>query len=167
VSGNQIWKMTPSGTGLNLLSTLSFSQHPRWFPSGTRIAFEAVPTLSPTSRELWIMNADGTNKQQITTSGGLKFLGDVSPDGRHIVFAWRLPATAEDIYIINIDGTGLQQLTANSALDFNPVWSPDGREIAFVSNRNGNTHIFIMAADGTNLRQVGFSNEEGFFGIDW
>jgi len=168
VSGNQIWKMTPTGGGLALLADLDRCGRPRWFPSGSQIAFDAVTNPNPPfTRELFIMNADGTNKRQITTSGGLKFLGDVSPDGQRIVFAWRLPPDLEDIYVINVDGSGLQRLTADPALDFNPVWSPDGSEIAFVSSRNGNTHIFIMAADGTNLRQVGFSDEEGFFGIDW
>jgi Tol biopolymer transport system component len=35
-----------------------------------------------------------------------------------------------------------------------PAWSPDGQQIAFVSNRDGNSDIFVMAADGANVRQL-------------
>ncbi|MCH6569200.1 MAG: PD40 domain-containing protein, partial [Acidobacteria bacterium] len=36
----------------------------------------------------------------------------------------------------------------------NPHWSPDGRHIAFQSTRTGSKQIFIMNADGKNLRQI-------------
>jgi TolB protein len=35
-----------------------------------------------------------------------------------------------------------------------PAWSPDGRLIAFASRRDGVSHIYVMRADGTNVRQV-------------
>ena len=47
-------------------------------------------------------------------------------------------------------------LTQNVDNDWAPVWSPDGQRIAFLSNRDGNTEIYVMAADGsdpTNLTQ--------------
>ncbi len=44
-----------------------------------------------------------------------------------------------------------------------PAWSPDGKLIAFASRRNGPSHIYVMRADGTHVRQVthGKSDDDG------
>ena len=41
-------------------------------------------------------------------------------------------------------------LTQNASDDWSPVWSPDGQRLAFASSRDGNTEVYVMAADGTN-----------------
>ena len=41
-------------------------------------------------------------------------------------------------------------LTQNASDDWAPVWSPDGQRLAFASSRDGNTEVYVMAADGTN-----------------
>ena len=57
------------------------------------------------------------------------------------------------IYTVRADGTGLQRLA--SRVRSNPAWSPDGRRLAFVKpNRDGDLHLYTMAADGTDVRQV-------------
>jgi TolB protein len=43
------------------------------------------------------------------------------------------------------DGTGSNE---------SPAWSPNGRHLAFASTRSGRTHIFTIARDGNDLRQV-------------
>jgi Tol biopolymer transport system component len=35
-----------------------------------------------------------------------------------------------------------------------PAWSPNGKRIAFTSDRNGSYQIFMIGADGANLRQI-------------
>jgi Tol biopolymer transport system component len=45
-------------------------------------------------------------------------------------------------------------LTNHPAIDNNPVWSPDGTKIAFVSDRDGNSEIYVMDADGRHLINV-------------
>ena len=48
----------------------------------------------------------------------------------------------------------LVRLTNNSAMDHRPVWSPDGRTIAFSSNRDGKNEIYVMDADGSNVKRL-------------
>ena len=48
----------------------------------------------------------------------------------------------------------LVRLTNNSAMDGRPVWSPDGRRIAFSSNRDGKNEIYVMDADGSNVKRL-------------
>jgi TolB protein len=46
------------------------------------------------------------------------------------------------------------QLTDDPEHDFIPSWSPDGKQIAFTSYRNGGEDIWLMDADGKNLKQL-------------
>ena len=55
-----------------------------------------------------------------------------------------------DIWVTNMDGSTTPiQLTNHIANDYSPVWSPSGLKIAFVSERDNNTEIYVMNADGT------------------
>lgn len=50
--------------------------------------------------------------------------------------------------------TLLARLTHNSAMEGAPVWSPDGSKIAFWSNRDGKKEIYLMDADGSNVKRL-------------
>jgi Tol biopolymer transport system component/curved DNA-binding protein CbpA len=66
-----------------------------------------------------------------------------------------------EIYAMALDGTNQANLSNNPADDWSPTWAPDGQEICFVSNRNGGTPgIYLMAADGSNVRQLAVDGED-------
>ncbi|HKA18938.1 MAG TPA: winged helix-turn-helix domain-containing protein [Blastocatellia bacterium] len=48
----------------------------------------------------------------------------------------------------------LVRLTNNNAMDSGPACSPDGSKIAFWSNREGKNKIYVMDADGSNVKQL-------------
>lgn len=77
---------------------------------------------------------------------------DLSPDGRTILFSM-----LGDIYTLPIDGGEARLLLGGRAFEGHPRYSPDGRQISFLSDRSGWMSLWVMDADGTNLRQV--SNE--------
>ncbi len=58
-----------------------------------------------------------------------------------------------EIYLKDAAGR-VTRLTVNPAFDYAPVLSPDGRRIAFVSDRDGNDGIYLMAADGTHVTRL-------------
>jgi Tol biopolymer transport system component len=58
-----------------------------------------------------------------------------------------------DICVMNVDGTGFSALT-ETRNNSNPTWSPDGSKIAFTSTREGDSRIYSMNADGTNVQRL-------------
>jgi TolB protein len=51
------------------------------------------------------------------------------------------------------------QLTDSQGSSYQPAWSPDGRQIVFASDRNRDSDIFIMGADGANERLLTRNDE--------
>jgi TolB protein len=108
--------------------------------------------IEPTVFELWVMNADGTNKRQVTKLGAASFAPFFTPDGLQIIFCTNFFASDPrkrnfDLALINLDGTGLERVTFNGSFDGFPMFSPDGKKLVFASNRNaekqGDTNVFI------------------------
>ncbi len=108
--------------------------------------------IVPTVFEIWTMNADGTNKRQVTKLGSGSFAPFFTPDGKRILFCTNYFASDArkrnfDLVLINVDGTGLERVTFNETFDGFPMFSPDGKKLVFASNRNsknqGDTNVFI------------------------
>jgi TolB protein len=106
--------------------------------------------VRPSRMELWVMNADGTDRHRITSLGGANFAPYFTPDDRHIIFAsnYKDPRGRNfDLYLVNPDGTGLEQVTTDAEFDAFPIFSPNGRQLVWASNRHGSvpheTNIFI------------------------
>ena len=106
--------------------------------------------------DLWIMDADGSNKRLLLHNGATNFAPSWHPDGKRIVFASNKDDWHADIgqyghnfelYLINSDGTGLERLTWNTVFDSFPMFSPDGNKLVWASNRTPQkpheTDIFI------------------------
>jgi Tol biopolymer transport system component len=109
--------------------------------------------------DVWTMNANGTDKFQVTNLGGRSFFPDFSPDGTKIVFNSRpAGATDFDLFVVNPDGTGLVQLTTGPANEVNPAWSPDGNRIVFTSDSTGVGQVWVMDASGANQTQLTFDD---------
>ena len=96
-----------------------------------------------------------------------------SPDGTKIVFhggrvAW--PGGAFDIVIADMTtkkpGVDQVLLTEHDAGDQRARWSSDGAKILFESNRDGDWEIFVMDADGDNLKQL-TDNDETDRNAEW
>jgi TolB protein len=149
-----LWTVDNTGENQNLLyagpNTIVAAD---WSPDGTKIAF-AMAVNQPNAYEVFIMDADGTNAQQLTN--GLAGIGgslDWSPDGKYLLI-YAGPQGDKNIFRIDVQAKTAAQLTIggnNAAASY----SPDGQWIAFNSLRNNDqADIFIMRADGTSMRQV-------------
>ena len=67
-----------------------------------------------------------------------------------------------DIYSRVYEATTTEKvLVDNPADDWDPAWSPDGNRIVFVSERNGDDHLFTMRPNGNG--QVALKLGNGVF----
>ncbi|MFC2075323.1 TolB family protein [Bdellovibrionota bacterium] len=106
--------------------------------------------IKPSKVNLFVMNADGSDKRQITNNSVANFAPFFHPSGEKIIFASNLhnpQGRNYDLFMINIDGTGLERITYEETFDSFPMFSPDGKKLVWASNRNGSrpgeTNIFI------------------------
>jgi Tol biopolymer transport system component len=119
-------------------------------PDGARIAFERG---SDAGRDLYVMNANGSNIRRLTTEPGADLDPSWSPDGRSIVFESQRDGNSE-IYVLAVESLRQTRLTDHPATDSDPTFSPDGQSIAFDSDRQGNREIYRMTASGTEVTRL-------------
>lgn len=74
---------------------------------------------------------------------------DVSPDGKTLVFD-----LLGDLYTLPITGGEAKALTHSIAWEQQARFSPDGKQIAFLSDAGGGDNLWLMNADGSNVRAV-------------
>lgn len=81
--------------------------------------------------DLWIMDADGGNRRQLTSDAGNNIHPTVSPDGRYVVFASDRTG-AYHLWRMNLDSGITNQLTdTGDTGEVYPHYSPDGRWVAY------------------------------------
>lgn len=154
---DKLYSILPDGTGETRLSLNGDDFDPAWSPDGTTIAFarRTGSTQARGSRELWLMDADGSNQRRLTTATTRHSdrFPAWSADGSKLAFRSNRSGNFE-IYSINADGSGVERLTDDAGFDSSPSWAPDGSRITWISDRSGNREVYVMRADGANPRKV-------------
>ena len=163
IYNGSIYVMNDNGRNIRRLTDNQFWEYsPCWSPDGTQIAFDRNLEKDIQKFQLFIMDADGTNQQQLTHDGqgDRNDLSTWSPDGRYLAFTSNRSGDSE-IHVIDLVDYAVKQLTGRNephGAD-SPDWSPDGKEILykkFISREAGiaDANIWVMSADGTNQRPL-------------
>ncbi len=120
-----------------------------------RIVFTSMRDGNP---EIYVMDADGGNQENLTNHPTYDFHPDWSPDGTKIAFVSGRDGGRTQIYVMDADGKNPIRLTDGPGEKWDPDWSPNGQQIAFsfnvLVNRIRVHHIAVMAADGRNRQKL-------------
>ncbi len=164
-----LWAMDADGSNPRQLTFSEGYQGGAFFsPDGERIVYRAFhPRTEEETQEyrdllernlvaggrlnVFVMDADGSNKVQVTDNEASDFAPFFHPDGERIVFSSNLHdpgGRSFNLYLIHRDGTGLERVTQNpEGFDGFPQFSPDGRHLAFASTRGasapGEINVFL------------------------
>ncbi len=134
---------------------------PAWSRDGSKVAFsyslvrEEYDEALHLNRAIWIANADGTGRRQVTSLTPNSFWDDEpqwSPDGMKLVFTRvDLQRKREAVFSVDVESGDVFQLTPwalNAAGD--PEWSPDGRWVVFIAHpSDGSENVNKVRPDGT------------------
>lgn len=129
-------------------------------PDGSKIVFTSG---RDGNWEIYVMNPDGSEPQQLTSNAGEHTPSDMSPscsnDGRRVLYisdpeehGWM------SLFVMDIDGGNVRRLTrqpsSKEAGIWSADWSPDGGHAVFASERVGKSDIFVIdleTGETTNL----------------
>lgn len=125
-----------------------------WHPEGSELEEDrrllSMHLVKPSKMELFVMNADGTNVRQVTSTGAANFGPYFHPDGERIIYSSNHGTAGRyefDLFLIDKNGGEPERITTAPGFDGFPMFSPDGEWIVWGSNRAGvggfETNLFV------------------------
>jgi TolB protein len=140
----------------------SIALSPNWSPTGTQILYTAFVKRGGAKglRNPDMLMLDLLNSQRwlVSYRRGLNSGGTFHPDGKSIYLTISESGNS-DIYQVDLEGNIKRRMTAgpSGALNVEPAPSPDGTKLAFSSDRSGHPMIWVMNADGSNVKRITYA----------
>ena len=156
-----LWSVAVDGGAAKQLTDGKLLEiYPRYSPNGEEIFFN---TWGPEPLSIGRVARAGGSMRPLEAKGKTSdSYGDVSADGRWIVFA-RTENKKSHLWIRPADGTG-EARKVGAMEGTVPRWSSDGKWIAFSPDRGFGGGVFIVKPDGTGLKRIA---ERGGWPVWW
>ena len=173
----QICVMEADGTNIrNLTKDAHWNDQPTWSPDGSRIAFRRKTNTTQigsdggirSGYEIFVMDADGSNKTQLTnnfeTTSQVASWPSWSPAGGKIAFlSGSIRNSVLDIYMMKEDGSEQGNITSLTGIHHKPSWSVDGAQlVCFYYDHTDAGGIYEISADGESAEKLMHFHMEDF-----
>ena len=131
-------------------SPIDHEINPAWSPDGSELVFVSNHGHVYGTGGFWRIKAEpGAEPREIHyEETAWKAHPEFSPDGKRLVYSSYLGQTWHQLWLIPVNGGDAFPISYGDFDNVNPRWSPDGKYIAFISNRSGNTSLWIQEALG-------------------
>ncbi len=129
---------------------------PTWSRDGTEILFISNRGHIHGTGGFWRMKAEpNAEAHEIHyEETNWKTRPDFSPDGKRMVYASYLGRNWHQLWLMPAAGGDAFPISYGEFDNTNPRWSPDGSKIAFISNRGGNTSLWVQTIPGGDQSEV-------------
>src|SRR3954454_10316997 len=150
-SANRLYTIDPAGGPWTRLVNRNEQQaQAAWSPDGSKIAYRVGPDGDT---EIWVVNADGSNPHQITTTPNVAPCSPCyssqpawSPDGRSMVFRTDRANGDGDVWIMDSDGGNPRPLVTTPGDERYPALSPDGTRLVYRTGTGDQPEIWVARA---------------------
>lgn len=147
---NQIFKVDLATGETTQLTKEGDNIDPKWSPDGKQIAYASDQGKK---FELWLMDADGSNKRQLTQNDFNDWSPNWSPDGTKLVYDSNEVPYAH-MYILDLATGTSKRLLNTPGNEGAPKWSPDGSKIIYMNDNEGYFNLFTVKPDGSDIVQI-------------
>ncbi len=129
---------------------------PVWSPDGTEIIFISNRGHLYGTGGIWRMKAEpGAERREIFSEETTwRARPDWSPDGKRVVWSSYAGRNWHQLWVLLADGGYAFPISYGEYDNTSARWSPDGKQIAFISNRGGNTSLWVQAIPGGAQREL-------------
>ncbi|MBN2382378.1 Tol-Pal system beta propeller repeat protein TolB [bacterium] len=107
------------------------------------------------AKELFVMDYDGFNVQQLTSNRSLNLSPDWDTQGEQLFFTSYYEGNP-GIYRLTLNTHRITRLTSFAGINSAPAVSPDGKRLALTLSIDGNSEIYVMKTNGENLTRLTF-----------
>ena len=117
----------------------------------TKVVF--VRRMSSAVKEIWTMDYDGANQEQLTSLRVLSLTPALSVDGTQVAFT-TYKDNNPDIMIVSLLTRKPLSFFNRKGLNTTPTWAPDGEKLAFTSSVTGDPEIYVSDSRGSSFKRL-------------
>ena len=142
------------------LTNITNSNENEWTPTFSPIEDKiAYATYFPENDnyDIFLMDEDGSNKENLTNTTSYEKFPQFSPDGSFLIYQGWQKGKMDIFFLSLIDKNNInvtRNHKSNDIISHGNSFTPDGESIVFTSERDGNRNIYTMRLNGEDLNQI-------------